>query len=569
MAVVRSSTLARAAAVLLLALLCRPALAELPRLQFKAGNAVLTLEFPRDDLVHFEYAAGAVPADQPIATTPQVAKTDYPGAAGFARPAAEGGAIETAALTLNVDPATLCMAVLDKAAKAELTTVCPLNLTRAQKGLSLAPAAMQNVYGLGEQFVTPAGSADGDWTAPRRQVRSPGDEFGNQLVAFDGGMVGNAQFPVMYAVGAAANYALFLDNLHAQRWDFGGRLWKVEAGGDALRGYLIAGPDLPRLRQAYMELTGRPPVPPKKMFGLWVSEFGYDRWQEIDTTLAGLRADRFPVDGFVLDLQWFGGIPFTGTRPSRMGSLRWDTTRFPSPREQIAAYREREGIQFIAIEESYVDDSLPEYADLKNRGFLVRRGCAACEPVGIAETWWGRGGMLDWTLDAAADHWHDSKRAPLLRDGIVGHWIDLGEPEGYDRRDWSAGVLPGRHDHADVHNAYNFAWARSIARGYQRGGEEGRPFILSRSGTAGIQRFGTAMWSGDIAATPESLASHLNVQMHMSLSGIDYFGADIGGYHRSARRRRRSNRPTRSGSRTAWPSTCPAGRMSRTSATAA
>lgn len=40
------------------------------------------------------------------------------------------------------------------------------------------------------------------------------------------------------------------------------------------------------------------------------------------------------------------------------------------------------------------------------------------------------------------------------------------------------------------------------------------------------------MWSGDIGSNLSSLASHLNVQMQMSFSGMDYFGSDIGGFHR-------------------------------------
>ena len=59
-----------------------------------------------------------------------------------------------------------------------------------------------------------------------------------------------------------------------------------------------------------------------------------------------------------------------------------------------------------------------------------------------------------------------------------------------------------------------------------------RPFILTRSGAAGTQRYGAAMWSGDIASNLESLATHMNAQMHMSMSGIDYYGSDIGGFRR-------------------------------------
>lgn len=122
---------------------------------------------------------------------------------------------------------------------------------------------------------------------------------------------------------------------------------------------------------------------------------------------------------------------------------------------------------------------------------------------------------------------------------MLGHWVDLGEPEMYDAidspgdpADWAHGVLPGGHAHADWHNAYNLKWAEGIARGYRRSGVARRPFVLSRTGTAGVQRHGVAMTSGDIASNLESLASHLNVQMHMSFSGVDYFGSDVGGFLR-------------------------------------
>jgi alpha-glucosidase (family GH31 glycosyl hydrolase) len=148
-------------------------------------------------------------------------------------------------------------------------------------------------------------------------------------LGFDGGANGNAQFPVMYAVGANnANYALFLDHIYKQRWDFTGTPWEIDTLGDQIRGYLMTGPNLPALRQDFMDLTGHPPVPPKKMFGLWVSEFGFDNWQEIDGKLSRMRADKFPVDGFVLDLQWFGGVPATGNTPSHMGSLAFEEKDF-------------------------------------------------------------------------------------------------------------------------------------------------------------------------------------------------------------------------------------------------
>lgn len=94
--------------------------------------------------------------------------------------------------------------------------------------------------------------------------------------------------------------------------------------GDQLRFYFMTGKDLPDLRADFMELTGTPPVPPRKSFGLWVSEFGYDNWDEIDALKTDLRKDKFPLDGFVLDLNWFGGIATEDVKKSNMGRLNWD-----------------------------------------------------------------------------------------------------------------------------------------------------------------------------------------------------------------------------------------------------
>src|SRR5262249_8645586 len=151
------------------------------------------------------------------------------------------------------------------------------------------------------------------------------------LTSFNGGNVGSAQFPIMYALGDAGHsYALFLDHLNAQDWDFTGSPWRVRTGGEQIRGYLFAGHDLHHLRRRYLDLVGHRLVPPKKMFGLWVSEFGYDNWEDLESKLRSLRADHFPVDGFLMDLQWFGGV---FTRPSHMGELTWDTANFPDPEE--------------------------------------------------------------------------------------------------------------------------------------------------------------------------------------------------------------------------------------------
>lgn len=500
------------------------------RTEFSSSGSYLIVEFLDDDLVHFELASGPSPgADDPIFTTAQIDKIDYDGPSSFTK---IGNTLTTSDMKVTVNSTTLCSDVYDTThdPNALLHTVCPINLTQAWKGLSFTREGMDNAYGLGEQFFT-GGSADGDWFG---RVRTPGGSQGNAMIYdAENGPVANVQIPVLFAVGDNnENYGLLVDQAYKQEWDFTDDPWTVETWGDQIRWYTMAGSDLPDLREDYMELTGRPPVPPKKTLGLWISEFGYDSWTEIDGILSGLRSSDFPVDGFFLDLDWFGGVT-DGSDNTNMGTLDWDTTAFPNPATVIADYQDNDGIGLITIEESYVGAGLTEHDDLEDAGYLVRDGCSACVPVYLTSNdWWGRGGMIDWTSEAAGVYWHDEKRQPLIDNGIVGHWLDLGEPEMYDADDWTVGVLPDKHGHADYHNLYNLEWVESVATGYEENSETQRPFMLARSGAAGIQRYGTAMWSGDIGSTLEALATQQNAQMHMSMSGIDYFGSDIGGFRR-------------------------------------
>lgn len=497
------------------------------RVKFVANDAYLLVEFLDDDLVHFESGIGAGPAlDTAVATTPMVLKTDYVGPSAFTDDGQ--GTLTTPDLQVVVDAQTLCSTVVDltRTPMLTLTAVCPQDLDQRKKSLSIDPAAMQNVYGLGEEFRTP-GEPNGDWVGSQRQ---PGI-FGNEMQSFSGGSVGNAQFPVMFALGAGRdNYALFVDDVYKQAWDFTHTPWSMTTAAAPLRWYLLSGPDLPDLRSDYLELTGRPPVPAKALFGLWISEYGFDDWAELDDKRRTLNENLFPQDGFVLDLQWFGGVQMGR---SQMGSLSWDLQNFPDPDAKIAQLSSEEGLGVVVIEESYVDQSLSNFGRMASQSYLVK-SCTTCGPVTM-RAWWGVGGMVDWTNEAGAASWHDTNRQPLVEMGVLGHWTDLGEPEMFAPDGWYAG-LPGLdlHDEAANHNLYNLEWAQSIWQGYDRNAVTQRPMILSRSGTSGIQRYGAAMWSADIGSNFDSLATHMNAQMHLSLSGVDYFGSDVGGFHRGS-----------------------------------
>lgn len=497
------------------------AAAAVPRAKFTANGKYLIMEVLQDDLLHFELSA-KLPGpgeNDGIATTEMVVRKDYDGPEHYVR---NDRTIETKALIVQVNDESLCLRIQDKSKKVVYTEICPSHLDQYWKGITLSRAGTKNLYGLGQEFRDP-GVVDGDWMG---RVRHYGGLHGNKMVHFNGGDNGNTQIPILYGLGEGNDgFALFLDQIYQQQWDFNSTPWTAEMYGDQIRFYFFAGSSIGQLRKNFLELVGRPLVPPKKAFGLWLSEYGYRNWEHLESRLESMRENHFPLDGFMLDLYWFGGIK-SDSDDTSMGRLDWDLEKFPHPKEKMAELKEK-GIGIVPIEESYIGRNLPEHAELAKRGYLVKDGSRNAAYLST-NGWWGKGGMMDWANPATSDFWHKWKRVPLVEAGIFGHWIDLGEPEIYPHD----GTYHGNRRQADIHNVYNLKWAEGIHHGYEKYTPTVRPFVLSRSGAAGIQRYGAVMWSGDIGSDLTSLASHQNAQMHMSLSGVDYYGADIGGFHR-------------------------------------
>jgi alpha-glucosidase (family GH31 glycosyl hydrolase) len=400
-----------------------------------------------------------------------------------------------------------------------LFRLCQPAIADGEKSVAIEAAATHTV-GLGQEF-----QIAGDTTAERNGFVRAG---ANLMGGFNGGANGNTLFPIAY-FDQTNPFALILDNRYPQQWDFDASPASLTVKGGDLRLRVLTGDSLADIRRQFMALSGHPPVPPKSMFGLWISEYGYENWAELDAKIASLKEAGFPLSGAVLDLYWFGGIA-PNSPTSAMGGLNWDLANFPDPAGKIAAYKQ-EGIDLMLIEESYISSALPEYATLTELGGLAHDETGAPVVTNAAGNWWGRGGMIDWLATEAAAEWHDLKRQPLIDMGVTGHWTDLGEPEMV-----APGFRYGAGNLTDpqVRNSYNLLWARSIFDGYQRNSPDKRPFIMSRSGGMGLQALGGAMWSGDTGGDFGSLAAQMPQQQHMMWSGMDYYGSDIGGFHRSA-----------------------------------
>lgn len=209
------------------------------RRKYSSENNYLIVELLQDHLAHFEYGTGSGPkVDDPISTTPMVARTQYPGPVEFSE---QGSVLTTGDFTITIAPSTLCATFVNRKLNYQVTTICPSSPFHQAtfKNLTIAKASAQAVYGLGEQFFA-GGETNGDYVG---RIRTPGcGYYGNDMCGYQyvtlfvsraaclyayvscatsGGATGNAQFPVMYAVGKENyQYGLFVDSIYRQDWNF-------------------------------------------------------------------------------------------------------------------------------------------------------------------------------------------------------------------------------------------------------------------------------------------------------------------------------------------------------------
>lgn len=499
-----------------------------PQLRLEQNGHQVMVTLLKNDLVHVAYHAH-LEAGAPY-FSPMLADTQFAGPSSYTYDD-KTQRLSTSDLAVELDGNCWMISDISRAAAQVLTRLCVNNWTTTTLQLGLSAEGNNGVYGLGQKLST--SRTVPSWLGEQRHT---GNVDGNAMTYSDIAASGNTQVPVAYVLGEGLrNYGLFFDTPYALQFDFAGSNWKVDSARESLGVFVFTGPNLADLRRDYLQLTGKPPVPPLKAFGLWLSEYGYDNWGELDSKLTTLRSNGFPIDGAVLDLQWFGGIT-SGSGDTSMGKLSWDNRNFPNAHAKVAQYG-ADGLGLMLIEESYIGSELPEHKQLADQRYLAMNCPFPCTDAVLLETnpWWGIGGMMDWSNPNAGAFWHDSKRVSLINDGVLGHWTDLGEPEIYDSSakyfgfNWY-GTQATKH--RDIHNLYNFFWSKSIADGENRTHPQQRPWILSRSGTAGSQRFGVAMWSGDTASSLDTLPAQMTAQTNMSLSGFDYYGSDVGGFQR-------------------------------------
>jgi alpha-D-xyloside xylohydrolase len=313
-------------------------------------------------------------------------------------------------------------------------------------------------------------------------------------------------------------YGLFVDVSTAVGFQLGtlsNRAYTVHAAGEELDYYLMAGTPK-EIVTAYTELTGRPAVPPEWAFGLWASTcFVQFTEASVLEVARRLRAEGIPCDVFHLDSFW--------QRAYMWCDFEWDRARIPDPRRLLAELH-KEGFHNCLWINPYVSLQSDLYREGLTRGYFLRRpdGSTYHPIVWNQRTERGMGlcAIVDFTNLAAAD-WYRGKLIEQLDLGADSFKPDFAEEIPADA------VFANGLTGVEMHNPYPLLFQKEVFEASRERAD--RVVAWSRSAAPGVQRY-PGHWSGDPECTFVDLANTLRGGLAASMSGLAYWGHDMGGF---------------------------------------
>ena len=287
--------------------------------------------------------------------------------------------------------------------------------------------------------------------------------------------------------------------------------------------YFIAGDNLDDVISGYRTLTGKSPVMPKWAMGFWQSREKYNTADEMLGALKGFRDRKIPIDNVVLD--------WSHWPQDAWGSHEFDRSRFQDPQAMVDSVHAMNARLMISVWPKFYTTT-EHYKEFDKNGWIY--------PQSVRDSlrdWIGPGylyGFYDaYNADARKLFWKQMFEH-YYKLGIDAWWMDASEPNIRDCTDMEyRKALCGPTalgPSTEYFNAYALMNAEAIYNGQRGIDNNKRVFLLTRSGFAGLQRYSTATWSGDIATRWEDMKAQIAAGLNFAMSGIPYWTMDIGGF---------------------------------------
>uniref|UniRef100_A0A3Q1EHJ7 Glucosidase, alpha; neutral C n=1 Tax=Acanthochromis polyacanthus TaxID=80966 RepID=A0A3Q1EHJ7_9TELE len=297
--------------------------------------------------------------------------------------------------------------------------------------------------------------------------------------------------------------------------------WMSESG--VIDCTVLLGPNPQQLFRQFAQLTGFQALPPLFALGYHQSRWNYDDEADVEAVDAGFDRHDVPYDVIWLDIEHTDGKRY----------FTWDPVCFPEP-SRLQRRLEEKKRKLVVISDPHikVDPDWSLYCEARDGGHFVkdREG-----QIYRGTCWPGDSSYLDFSSPETRS-WYSRCFSLDKYKGSTSSlfvWNDMNEPSVFNGPEQTMSkdaVHSGGWEHRDLHNLYGFYQHMATAEGLiTRSGGSQRPFVLSRSFFAGSQRFG-AIWTGDNVASWEHLKISVPMLLSLSLAGIAFCGADVGGF---------------------------------------
>ncbi|MCQ2064656.1 MAG: DUF5110 domain-containing protein [Bacteroidaceae bacterium] len=287
--------------------------------------------------------------------------------------------------------------------------------------------------------------------------------------------------------------------------------------------YFIAGDNMDGVLRGLHSLVGRPEVLPKWAFGFWQSRQRYTTQDEVVSTFEEFRRRGIGIDNIVQDWNYW--------KDDSWGSHEFDPDRYPDPKGMVDRIHELDGHIMISVWPKFYHTT-DHYREFDSKGWMYTR--AVRDSI---RDWVGPGyigSFYDAYSEGARELFWNQLKDHLFPLGFDAWWMDASEPNIRDcvpMDYWKELCGPtALGSSTEYLMAYALMNAEAIYSGLRREDPDRRVFQLTRSGYAGLQRYSTASWSGDIGTRWEDMRSQITAGLNYSLCGNPYWTMDIGGF---------------------------------------
>jgi len=298
--------------------------------------------------------------------------------------------------------------------------------------------------------------------------------------------------------------------------------------GHAVDYYVVAGTSQDDVVAGYRQLTGKAVLLPRWAYGFWQSRQRYTTQDELLGVVAEYRKRGIPLDNIVLD--WFYW------NEDAWGSHEFDKSRFPDPKAMVDRVHAQNAHLMISVWPKFYP-ATANYKELDAAGFMYHKNI--------------EDGFVDWVGKGYVSSFYDPYSKPA-RDmywrqvndklgvlGIDAWWMDATEPDPHSNLDIDsikARIGPtALGPVSDYFNTYALVHSGGVYQGARAARPDKRVMILTRSGTAGIQRNAAAVWSGDIASRWDDLYNQISAGVSVGYAGLPNWTYDIGGFSNESR----------------------------------